>query len=364
MEASDRSIPTTPGSDKIVYTGLVKADHHQYWLRDEVDPDVDTLYDNYDPGTHPLVAIDDSRHLACIQTGMYGFDLPVMVEVWKRPPEPDLDVWEEVIEFSLLLGEGAYVASLLTEDSIVGFDLPTSGKGAPGTALTNSYRIRLHATGRKQAEELEHISLDDGDEPVEKHLIQIWAAPPESVRWLKEHDDWPVWEPDTSGPRTDFYVETLAGKYWLADYSTGRHTARVSGRGNGVILPERGGHMAAVFTGEPASIVEVVKDILTEEPEPELDDWEEIAEVGMTFTGPYVTCNFLKFDTAPGSYQDLPAEVGQTRSYRVRISVKGRHGHYELVGRDPGDHRHAERHMIQIWPAPEGPEKIWKTHRR
>ncbi|MEV5754685.1 hypothetical protein AB0L00_43345 [Actinoallomurus sp. NPDC052308] len=201
-----------------------------------------------------------------------------------------------------------------------------------------------------------------GDELTEKHLIQIWAAPPEPVLWLKEHP-WPAWEPDASVTRTDFYVETSTGQYWLSDYTTGRHTANVTGRGNGIILPEPDGHMAAIFTGQADSIVEVMKDILSAEPEPELDAWEEVAEVSMVFTGPDLGCNFLD-QSAPPGYEYLPAEEGESRTYRVRVSVTGRHSHHELTGRTPGDHRHAERHLIQIWPAPQEPPKVWKAPRQ
>lgn len=80
----------------------------------------------------------------------------------------------------------------------------------------------------------------------------------------------------------------------------------------------------------------------------------------MVFTGPDLGFNFLDESARPG-YEYLPAEEGASRTYRVRVSVTGRHRRYELAGRAPGEHRHAERHMIQIWPAPEGPQKIWKA---
>ncbi|WP_157429881.1 hypothetical protein [Actinomadura oligospora] len=330
------------------YSGVVKIGHHQYWLRDEVEPNVDTLGENSDPGPSPLVAIDESRRMASIYTGMYGFDLPLTIQVRKSRPEPVLDDWDEAIEFSLLLKPGAHVESILNEDGL-DFDLP-----APG-----SYRIRLHAVGRQQGEERQHISIDHGDDPVEKHMLQIWPAPSAPLQWLKEHPR-PTWEPDPDQPRTDFYVETSNSQYWISDHTTGRQAANVTGRGNGVILPEPDGHMAAIFTGEPASIVEVQKDILAAAPDLELDDWEEVAEVSMVFTGPDFGCNFLN-ESAPPGYEYLPAEDGQSRTYRVRVSVKGRHTPHELADRPPNTPRHAERHLIQIWPAPQAPEKIWKA---
>ncbi|RKS76857.1 hypothetical protein BZB76_2223 [Actinomadura pelletieri DSM 43383] len=334
---------------RTVHSGLIHPSHHQYWLGDQVEPNVDTLYDNNDPGADPLVAIDDSGRMACIHTGMYGFDLPVTVESWSRRPEPDLDLWEEVIEFSLRLGEGASVESMLS-DGHLGLDLP---------GATGDYRIRLHAKGRREAAVLEHLSLDEGDEPVEMHMMQIWAEPSTPVRWLKELPR-SVEELDPSLPRTDFYVETSTGRYWLSDYTTGRHAAAVTGKGNGVILSEPPGHMAAIFTARDDAIIEVVLDIRGKEPELDLDGWDEVAEVSMVLTGPDVGCNFGEVDSSPPGYVDLPAEEGQSRTYRVRVSVKGRRRPHRLADH-PGDQRYAERHLIQIWAASEGPEKTWRN---
>ncbi|WP_147312263.1 hypothetical protein [Thermomonospora umbrina] len=336
----------------------MKVDHHQYWLRDDTDPDVDTLNDNNDPSTNPLVAIDDSGRMAGIYTGMYGFDLPMTVEAWTRPPEPDLTAWEEAIEFSLVLGDGARIESLLNTDGSLGFDLPAQAVPAPRTAQADSYRVRLHARGRRRAEEIQHISIDEGDEPVEEHLIQIWGAPQQPLQWLKELD-WPSWEPDTSLPRTDFYVETITGRYCLADDTTERYTANVTARGNALIAAEPAGHIAAVFTAQPHSVVEVMLDVLPHEPQPELSNWDDITDITMSFTGPYVECRFLGDQRSPYSYQDLPLEVGETRTFRVRVSAKGRRTRHELADHTSGDQRHAERHMIQIWPAPPSPEKTW-----
>ncbi|MFP3966462.1 hypothetical protein SMC26_29415 [Actinomadura fulvescens] len=330
-------------NEKVVYSGLVKPDHHQYWLRDDVEWDAETLHDNEIPGAFPLVALDASGHMAAVLTGMYGFDLPLTVEVWSRRPEPDLTGWEEAIEFSLTLGQDAYVESLFS-DSGLDLRLPEDG----------SYRVRLHATGRQAATERQHISVEQGDELVEKHLIQLWVAPSAPPEWLKELSE-PSWEPDSSLPRTDFYAETTDGQYWLTDYTTGQQSADVTGRGNGVVLPQRNGNMAAIFTSEPESIVEVVLDVLHHEPAPEPGGWDAITEVSMVFTGPDIGCNFLEDASSPAGYQELPAAEDESRTYRVRVSVKRRH---ELAGHT--DPRHAERHLIQIWPAPEGPDKTWK----
>ncbi|MFC4908894.1 hypothetical protein [Actinomadura gamaensis] len=328
-------------SDGGVHRGIVHPSHYQYWLGDGTEPDVDTLYESR--RDHDLVALDRSGHMACVFTGMYGFDLPVTVAVCPARPEPELDGWDEAIEFSLTLSGGrAGVESILSSDGTIDFDLPPSPDGA--------YRLRLHARGRREAAELQHISKDDGDELVEEHLIQLWAAPPEPVRWLKE-DDQEARDADESVPRTDFLVETgKHDRYWLTDFSTGRHAADVEGRGDGVVQPEPGGHMAAIYTARPDTVVEVVIDILDAAPAPDTAEWDVSAEVGMVFTDTLVGCNFGEDDTSPTLYQELPAEGGETRAYRVRVSMKGRTAPFESAEREAGDDRPRERHLIEIWP--------------
>ncbi|MQY02076.1 hypothetical protein ACRB68_01030 [Actinomadura sp. RB68] len=67
----------------------------------------------------------------------------------------------------------------------------------------------------------------------------------------------------------------------------------------------------------------------------------------MVFTGPSVGCNYLDDQTSPYTFQDLPAAPGQTRTYQVRISARGRHRPLQPSAK-PG--LHTERHLIQIWP--------------
>ncbi|GAA1585717.1 hypothetical protein GCM10009678_80380 [Actinomadura kijaniata] len=121
--------------------GTVHPSHHQYWLtthtdgakeageeggEDEQDvPDLDTLYDR-GSGPHPLIAVDVSDRMACAFTGMYGFDLPVTVQVHSHPPAADLQEWEEVIEVSLQLADAITVESLLTGEGTFTVPLPST----------------------------------------------------------------------------------------------------------------------------------------------------------------------------------------------------------------------------------------------
>jgi hypothetical protein len=185
------------------------VEYHQYWLGDSVTPDVATLYANDLPGARPLVALDDSGRLACVHTGMYGFDLPLTVQVWPHRPEPDLTGWEEVLEFSLRLEDDtSSIQSLARPDGGLTFAPPDSETDAQAGT---EYRVRLHTTGRQQATDVEHVSLSDEGEAIEQHLIQLWAEPAKPAQWLKELN-WPTWTPDAGLPHTDFIAETRSGQ--------------------------------------------------------------------------------------------------------------------------------------------------------
>ncbi|MFI6522641.1 hypothetical protein ACIBF1_44310 [Spirillospora sp. NPDC050679] len=174
-----------------VFSQIVHPDHHQYWLvADRTEPNLDTLYDN-GAGDDPLVAVDDSGRMACIFTGIYGFDLPLTVQVHPRRPEPDLDPWQEVVEFSLLAdGDRMTVVSILADDGHLDIPLPTPPGTGTGTGSsepkTSCYRVRLHANGRRHGTEVEHVSLEDGDDLVEQHLLQVWPAPAQPDQWIKQ----------------------------------------------------------------------------------------------------------------------------------------------------------------------------------
>jgi hypothetical protein len=138
----------------------------------------------HDPEVAPLevdelVSVHSARHLVQVHTGMYGFDLPLTVEILDAEPAADLAAWQEVSEATAVLtGPALLIESILTGQADR-FPLPAE----PGQ--TRSYRVRVHAMGRAEAAEAVHVSVDSGDPLTERHLIQVWAAPAEPLKTWK-----------------------------------------------------------------------------------------------------------------------------------------------------------------------------------
>jgi hypothetical protein len=155
---------------------MAHPSHYQYYLRDldcEYDPEVAPLEED------GLISVNASRHLVKVQTGMYGFDLPLTLEVLDAEPAVDLAAWQEVSEATAVFtGPVLLVESILTGDADE-FPLPA------GPDEDRSYRVRVHATGRAEAFEAVHISAKDGDPLTERHLIQIWPAPAAPLKTWK-----------------------------------------------------------------------------------------------------------------------------------------------------------------------------------
>lgn len=155
---------------------LAHPSHYQYYVRDwdcEYDPEVAPLEDD------ELISVHAARHLIHVHTGMYGFDLPLTVEILDAEPAADLAAWQEVSEASAVFaGPVLLIESILT-DQVDEFPLPAG----PGQA--SSYRVRVHATGRAEAAEAVHVSADSGDPLIERHLIQVWPAPAGPLRTWK-----------------------------------------------------------------------------------------------------------------------------------------------------------------------------------
>jgi plasmid stabilization system protein ParE len=147
---------------------LAHPSHYQYYLRDtdcEHDPEVAALEED------ELVSVHSDQHLIQVHTGMYGFDLPLTVEILDAVPAADFAAWQEVFEATAVLaGPVLLIESILTGQAD---RLPLPAE--PGQ--TRCYRVRVHATGRAEAAEAVHVCVDDGDPLTERHLIQVWPAP-------------------------------------------------------------------------------------------------------------------------------------------------------------------------------------------
>jgi plasmid stabilization system protein ParE len=156
---------------------VVHPSHYQYYVRDfdcEYDPLVAPLEDD------ELVSVHMDRRLVQVHTGMYGFDLPLAVEILDAEPGADLAPWDEISEASAILtGRELLVESILTGRPADRFRLPAEPD------QTRSYRVRVHATGRAEAAQAVHVSAENGDQLIERHLIQVWAAPVEPLKTWK-----------------------------------------------------------------------------------------------------------------------------------------------------------------------------------
>ncbi|HUN36402.1 MAG TPA: hypothetical protein VMU95_30770 [Trebonia sp.] len=146
---------------------LVHPSHYQYYVRDvdaEHDPEVAPLEED------ELVSVRAGRHLIQVHTGMYGFDLPLTVEILEAEPASDPGSWQEVSEASAVLTGPVLVVESILTDQAERFPLPA----APGE--TRSYRVRVHATGRAEAARAVHVRAESGDRLSEAHLIQVWPG--------------------------------------------------------------------------------------------------------------------------------------------------------------------------------------------
>lgn len=155
---------------------LVQPSHSQYYVGDwdrDWYPELAPLEEDL------LISVHAERHLIQVITGMYGFDLPLTVEILDAEPSADLAAWQEVSEATAVLtGPELYITSV-DMNPVDRFPLPA------GPDQTSSYRVRVHATGRAEAREAVHVSADKGDPLVERHLIQVWPAPFEPLKTWK-----------------------------------------------------------------------------------------------------------------------------------------------------------------------------------
>jgi hypothetical protein len=105
----------------------------------------------HDPGVAPLeedglVSVHAARHLVHVHPGMYGFDLPLTVEILDAEPTADLAAWQEVSEASAVLTG----PELLIESILIDLDAlkrPLLHSSRPDKGLANRSPCRLIVGG-------------------------------------------------------------------------------------------------------------------------------------------------------------------------------------------------------------------------
>jgi hypothetical protein len=155
-------------------TGIVQVAYHQYYLRDlgmvaEIPDEVFT-------GGNGLISTPPG--IAVVHAGTHTG--PVRLTLQTRPDPPlhtDLEQWEEVVEVSISTQAG----QVLVEEwgSPTREDLGNLVSAGPG-----SYRLRMHARGRDQAD----ATVPLPEEPIEEHLLITWPAPTTDETILKQTD--------------------------------------------------------------------------------------------------------------------------------------------------------------------------------
>ena len=107
---------------------LAHPSHYQYYVRDgdcEYDPEVAPLEGD------ELISVHAGRHLVQVRTGMYGFDLPLTVEILDAGPAADLAAWPEASEASAIFAcQVLLIESILTGQADR-FPLPAEHRADP-----------------------------------------------------------------------------------------------------------------------------------------------------------------------------------------------------------------------------------------
>lgn len=159
------------------YTFLFPAAYHQYWLTSAFgDEDEVRMPEPVDIYTaRPLLHVTQEGRVGDVTTGVQYGDVELTVRFFEQAPPVDTAVWDEVMEVSMRLG-GEIILWNPDNDSTE-IPLPDEGRDPAW------WRVRLHTTGSGETPHMVYAS--DGDEVVEKHLLQIWPAPRASDAHLK-----------------------------------------------------------------------------------------------------------------------------------------------------------------------------------
>ncbi|WP_134046152.1 hypothetical protein [Amycolatopsis arida] len=146
-----------------------------FYLIDPDDQDCPVYTGNFPtPDVTGLIAV--APNFAAITCGVYIGEIVVSVEIWNEPAKIELDSWDDVAEASTTWRASQVQVSgaAVDEPKDLRVSLPRSENG--------SFRIRAAVRNRDAGED--RTSAD----PVEEHLIQIWAAPPAPQHLTKSSD--------------------------------------------------------------------------------------------------------------------------------------------------------------------------------
>ncbi|SEB30707.1 hypothetical protein SAMN04490357_0068 [Streptomyces misionensis] len=163
----------------------IYVDSGQYYIHGDNYDTSNWRFDNL----NGLVGVLDSAgypsgpgEFAIVATGLNSGEVRVTIEICsERPSEVDCNNWDEIAEVSLALAsDWPRISTMIPTDALK--ELPDFSSVGPGP-----YRVRVHARGRDAANEL--MDLPDGQEPVEEHLVQVWAAPSTASRVHKQTDN-------------------------------------------------------------------------------------------------------------------------------------------------------------------------------
>ncbi len=145
-------------------TLTVDVEYSQYYLTDG-GGDIDALEPPSSDASHVRAA---GSAAIVVSATEYG-PVTLVVERCETAPQPELEQWDVVEEFTLECGDETYLGT------------PTMGTlDDPVLVGEGTHRVRLSAKG--VAEASKYATLDD---PVETHRLQVWPSSAEPPRVLK-----------------------------------------------------------------------------------------------------------------------------------------------------------------------------------
>jgi hypothetical protein len=144
-------------------------------------------------------------------------------------------------------------------------------------------------------------------------------------------------------------------QFWISDINVIAELDRsvYRGGGNGLIAVRPG--YVVILGGMVFGYARVTIDERSGAPEVNVDEWDDVVEVSVTFATDHVRAS-----GPMGSYPELGSIVPGPGDYRMRVHVRGRDAARPIQGvaGEPGSP--AEEYLIAVWPEPPGAEQRLK----